>query len=138
MHAPSATDFYVEVEPLGTFTFAKRTMRDELRIMAEVSRLTEGLDNPTTELRVLAGYIAPLKVLTVKAPEGWDIDTMDPLDQSVYDNIVKVFHALRDKESSFRPGATPPGQAVRPTDSKDNGVLVSKEIQPGANGPAVS
>lgn len=138
MHSASATDFYIEVEPHGTFTFARRTMRDELRILAEVSRLTEGLENPTNQLSVLAGWIAPLKVLTVKAPDGWDIDTMDPLDPAVYEKLIKVYGALRDKEDSFRPGAAGGVKASGPADGQENGVLVSAQVQPSADGPAVS
>ena len=133
MHAPGATDFYVEVEPIGTFTFAKRTMRDELRILAEVSRLTEGVESPTAQLSVLAGWLAPLKVLTVRAPEGWDLETLDPLDPESYQKLIKVYGALRDKEGSFRRGTSGDGEGGGAKDGEKPGVLVPAKTQPGAD-----
>lgn len=102
---PAATDFHVPVDGIGTFSFAKRMMRDELRIAAEFSRLTEGVDSPTPFLATVAGWISQLRVLTVDAPDGWDLDALDPLDPESYAKLLKVHGALREKEDSFRGGA---------------------------------
>ena len=125
---PSNTDFQVTVEGIGTFTFGRRRMRDELAIAAEFSRLTEGVETPTLYLQGVAGWISTLKVLTVEAPEGWDIDAMDPLEEDTYANLVRVHSALRDKEGSFRSGAKQTGKAERQGDSQDPGVLVSADV----------
>lgn len=98
----SKHDFTVEVEDIGTFVFARRTMRDEFRIQAEYSRLTEGVPVPALHLFQTATQVATLKVLTVEAPDDWNIDAMDPLDEASYDKLDRVHAALRDKEDTFR------------------------------------
>ena len=137
MRAPSATDFHVEVDGVGTFSFARRTMRDEMRIQAELSRLTEGVESPNFTLQTVGGWIAHLKVLTVSAPDGWDLDQMDPLDEDVYGQMFKVFTALRNKEDSFRPKKNVRGEAVGAGDGQDPGVLVPAKVQPSAHGSKV-
>lgn len=116
---PSNTDFQINVDGIGTFTFGRRRMRDEMAIAAEFSRLTEGVDNPTPYLASVAGWISTLKVLTVEAPEGWDIDEMDPLDEDTYAKLVKAHTALREKEGSFRSGSKREGEAKREENSPD-------------------
>lgn len=116
---PTNTDFQATVDGIGTFTFAKRRMRDELAIASEFSRLTEGVEMPTTYLSSVAGWISTLKVLTVRAPDDWDIDEMDPLDPDTYEKLVKVHTALREKEGSFRSGSKPKGEAERQGNSGD-------------------
>ena len=99
---PNNTDFQVSVDDIGTFTFARRRLRDEMAIGAEVSRLTEGVDTPTPFLAIVSGWVGTLKVLTVAAPDGWDLDEMDPLEDDTYSKLAKVHKALREKEGSFR------------------------------------
>jgi hypothetical protein len=112
--APAATDFHVDVDGVGQFVFAKRTMRDELRIAAEYSRLTEGVETPTNFLATVAGWISTLKALTVEAPHGWDLDEMDPFDDETHEKILKVYASLRVKEGSFRKGKNPPSEGSGP------------------------
>lgn len=130
---PSPTDFFLDIPGVGNFSFAKRTLRDEMAIAAEYSRLTEGIDTPTTWLGYVATWIAALKVLVVTAPESWDIDAMDPLDQSTYDTLRDVHAALREKEDSFRKGPAKVGEAARTGDVGEPGVLVPAQVQPGAD-----
>ena len=40
--------------------------------------------SPEYFLSQVGGWISPLKVLTVSAPDGWDLDGMDPLDEDTY------------------------------------------------------
>lgn len=134
MNRPAAaTDFHVDVPNVGTFSFAKRMLRDELRIAAEYSRLTEGVETPTEWLQLVGGWIAALTVLTVSAPAGWNIETMDPLDRDTYNKLREVHSALRAKEESFRAGAAKAGSAPGPGDGAVGGVLVPPQVQPGAN-----
>lgn len=95
------TDFDVPVEGIGIFRFAKRTMRDEIKIQVEYARLIEGV-TPTEWLALVCGWIASLRTLTVQAPDGWDIDEMDPLEDETYARLQKVHSALVAKERSFR------------------------------------
>lgn len=139
MNRPAAaTDFFVVVDGVGNFSFAKRKLADEMRITAEYSRLTEGVETPTVWLELVAGWISALKILMVSAPDGWDIDEMDPLDQDTYTTLGKVHQALRDKETSFRQNKSKGLQAQRPGDGQEPGVLVPAEVQPSADGPALS
>lgn len=96
-----ATDFQITVDDVGMFTFGRRTFADEFAIQRKFADLTGG--GPTTEwLRLVGGWVSTLAVLTVKAPEGWDIDAMDPLDPDVYAQLNRVHDALLDREYSFR------------------------------------
>lgn len=100
---PQPTDFTVEVEGIGNFTFARRTMRDEIKIQIEYAKLLDGAE-PTNWLAAVCGWLSVLSVLTVRAPEGWstDPDAMDPLDPGVYSRLDRVHAALVAKEGSFR------------------------------------
>lgn len=103
------TTYSVTVDGVGTFTFAKRSMRSNLAVAAEYSRLTEGVENPVPFLDTVATWMSTLKVLTVNAPDGWVLDDMDPEDTDTYARLGKVYSALRGKEDSFRRGANPVG-----------------------------
>lgn len=113
IRAPRSTDFEVPVEGVGTFVFARRTLGDELAIQREYARIIDGV-TPTDWLATMAGWLSVLRTITVRAPEGWDLDAMDPLDPETYERLYKVFSALRAKEDSFRQGNGGAGQAVGP------------------------
>lgn len=98
---PSPTDFTVDVENVGRFVFAKRTMRDEINIQVEFARIVQGVE-PTAWLKAVGGWLSTLRVLTVFAPEGWDLDELDPLEDEVYAKLYAVHTALVEKERSFR------------------------------------
>lgn len=127
MRRPQPSDFIVDVEGVGSFTFAKRTMKDEIDIQVEYARLIQGVE-PTEWLSRVGGWISTLKVLTVRAPDKWDLDDMDPLDEKVYEDMLLVYLALRAKEDSFRrkPGAGSEegGQAA----GQDNRLLVPAPV----------
>jgi hypothetical protein len=103
--APSLTDYNVPVEGVGSFVFARRKMADEIAIQVEFARMIQGVE-PTAWLTAVCGWLSALKVLTVRAPEGWDLDELDPLDDDVYARLSKVYTELVDKERSFRRGRT--------------------------------
>jgi hypothetical protein len=121
---PAPTDFNVSVDGIGAFVFARRKMADEIKIQVEYSRLIEGVE-PTYWLSTVAGWIAAFKVLTVVAPENWDIDEMDPTDDVTYANMNAVHKALCAKEGSFRGRAKEVIPPERTGDVQDSGVLVS-------------
>jgi len=109
---PNINDFTVPVEGIGTFTFGRRRMADEVKIQVEYARLIDGVQ-PTEWLALVCGWLAALKTLTVRAPDGWDIDEMDPLDDDTYSKLMRVHAALIEKERSFRTGAKAGGEGSR-------------------------
>lgn len=109
MRTPRETDFTVNVEGVGTFTFARRTMRDEIAIQVEYARILDGV-TPTAWLEAVGGWLSVLRVLTVRAPEGWDLDNLDPLESEDYAKLHNVYQALVEKERSFRRKPEPGGE----------------------------
>ncbi len=110
--APRATDFNVPVEGVGNFVFAKRTMGDELDIQREFADILQGVEHPTVWLETMAGWLSVLRVLTVRAPDGWSLEELDPLDEETYAKLNKVYEELRTQERLFRAGQKPSGQAT--------------------------
>jgi hypothetical protein len=129
--APS--EFTLTVDGIGAFTFARRNMRRELSIGAEYSRIIEGVPTPTPWLDTIAGWISALKVLTLKAPEGWDIDELDPLDDESYSKLLKVHAALRAKEGSFRRKSDEKIETGGSGNGNIDGILVQAAVQPSAD-----
>lgn len=125
----STTDFDVPVAGVGTFTFGRRKMADEMAIQVEYARMIDGVQ-PTEWLSLVAGWISALKIMTVRAPEGWDIDEMDPLDDDTYAKLMKVHAALTEKERSFRKGSAAGGQGAGAGGGEDGRVLVPSEVRP--------
>ena len=106
MSQPIDRTFPVPVEGIGTFTFRRRQMRDQIRIQAEATRLLGGpCDDP--EQRDIAFMSATLITLTVDAPPGESFDELDPLDKETSAKLWRIFGALRVAEDRFRGGAKP-------------------------------
>jgi hypothetical protein len=95
------SDFIVAVDGIGNFTFAKRTMGDEIAIQVAYAEIIDGV-KPTAWLETMGGWLSALRVLTVRAPDGWDIDAMDPLDDETYLKLGRVHAALTEWERTFR------------------------------------
>lgn len=106
---PQPNDFTVDVPDVGTFTFAHRTMRDEIAIQVEYARIIDGVE-ATEWLQTVGGWISVFRVLTVRAPADWILDEMDPLENETYAKMNAVYEVLREKEDSFRGGAKPKGE----------------------------
>lgn len=105
------TDYTVNVEGVGVFTFGRRTMRDQIAIEVEFARIIDGVE-PTVWLETLGGWLSTLRVLTVRAPDGWDLDALDPTDAETYSKLLRVHDALAEKERSFRQQPKPAGEGV--------------------------
>lgn len=99
--APQVDDFQVKVPDVGSFVFASRTMRDEFAIQVEYARLIDGAP-PTEWLQVVGGWYSALRVLTVRAPDDWDLEKMDPKNPKTYAKLAQVYNALIEKEGDFR------------------------------------
>jgi hypothetical protein len=98
--------FSATVVGIGDFTFRPVTMRDGLRIEAEIQRILGGdVEDPL--LRRAARAIAALGVQTVDAPPGWNVEALDPLEPRDVKKLLDVYGGLRQAEDSFRRGAPP-------------------------------
>lgn len=101
------------IEGIGQFTFKRRTMRDEIAIGAAQERLTEGQD-VSEGFRRLTYMLAALEVLTIEAPDTWDLMRMDPLAPDAFERIGLVYGGLREAEDRFRSGASGQPQGSGP------------------------
>lgn len=101
MRQAAATDFTIDVPKVGTFTFGRRTMADELDIQVEYAKIIKGVI-PTEWLKIMGGWLSDLRVMTVKAPADWDLDAMDPFDDETYTKLGQVHAAYIEQERSFR------------------------------------
>jgi hypothetical protein len=113
--APHAADFFVDVGQLGRFNFARRQIGDVFKIRGRYNQLTEGFydaEGRMADLVALA-YVT-IQTLLVSGPDGFDIDTLDPLIDDEFDTkLLSIWRALRDKELSFRPKPQEAGKATR-------------------------
>jgi len=120
----------IEVPNIGAFTFRRRVMRDEFKIGAEYSRLTEGVNTPSQWLDMFATAFSTLKTLTAEAPAGWDLDAMEPDDNDTYRKILEVYGALRAAEARFRLGSGAAGESSGTGASGYHSALVPPPVRP--------
>lgn len=101
----------VEVPGVGNFVFRRRVLRDQVGIEAEAIRILGG---PTEDkgLQSTALALATLAALTVTAPDEWDLDNVDPLDDEAVARVFQVYGRLRQAEDDFRRGSKPERPAV--------------------------
>lgn len=121
------SDFRVTVADHGDFVFGKRTMRDEIASQVEYARMIDGVP-PTPWLETVCGAMADLKVMTVKAPDGWDVDELEPHDPETYAKLISAHRALLNKERSFRPGFIKSDEAPGPGTVADDRVPVPPSV----------
>ena len=108
--------FVVTLPEIGAFEVKRRTLKVQMQVHAELNRLTEGapLASLSDWFVDLCALVAELRVLIVRAPEGWSLDEIDPLDDG-YEQLRAVYRAIREQEGRFRaerkghqaPGAGP-------------------------------
>lgn len=101
MAEATTQEFELNVEGVGNFVFLKRNFAREFAIQREYARLIDGV-KPTEWLSSVGTWMSTLKVLTVKAPDGWVLEELDPLDDATFAKLFKVTEELRAKEDSFR------------------------------------
>lgn len=119
----AVTDFHLDVEGIGTFTFGKRSFRDEFKIQASYARLIQGTV-PTDWLAAVSGWVSVIEVLCVTAPDGWSLWDLDPLDDDSYEKLSRVHAALAEKERSFRRNRGSKNAGNGAGAVEDGGVLV--------------
>ena len=95
--------FVVTLPEVGTFEVKRRTLKVQMQVHAELNRLTEGAPLATLSdwFVDLCALVAELRVLIVRAPEGWSLDEIDPLDDG-YEQLRAVYRAIREQEGRFR------------------------------------
>lgn len=126
-----AAHYTVDVEKIGSFVFRRRTMRDELRIASEVNKLTDG-EETSEDFGRTAYIFACLGVLTVQAPDGWDLMGMDPLEQGSFDKVALVYGRMREREDFFRNERNADARPASKGDGTDAGVPVSASARSSA------
>ena len=102
MREPSSNDFPVDVEGLGTFKFARRTIPDALRIRGLFSEFS--VNEQDLELVGAANAYATVCVLCSGTPDGFgEFDDYDLIsDADGLQKLFRVYEALVAKEDSFR------------------------------------
>jgi hypothetical protein len=105
MRAAQSTDFSVDVENIGRFTFARRKMGDVGKIRSRYNVMTEGNYTPEGYIADMTSWaIVTLQTLTVAQPDSFNIDNLDPLeDPDCEKKVTSIYNALRNMEDSFRP-----------------------------------
>jgi hypothetical protein len=135
--SPLPATFTLDMPDLGKFTFRRRTIGDDLRIMADYDRLTGGLENPSQLLDSLATALATYKVLAAGWPSPeWAplrVEQMDTLADDRTAALLSLFGALSAREDEFRPEAKRRFKAAGPGPSEEPGGVVPPEIQPSAD-----
>lgn len=122
-------DFIFDVDGVGRFRFGRRTMADEMNIRCEYSRIVQGMSEPAPALEILATCVATERTMLVEAPDGWDIEAMDPSDPETERRIIAVIGAYRAKERQFREGKRGAGEKTGPGTGSVDGVLVPAQVQ---------
>jgi hypothetical protein len=123
-----AKSFPVKVEGIGEFVFRKRRVKDQVWIESDAAATFNGPqpiqpvvpDDPAEwskeEKASINSYVASISLwsigleiatierLLVKAPSGWSLDDIDPLDAAQLEPARAVYRSLREAEDRFRAG----------------------------------
>jgi len=122
-----ATDFAVDIDRLGRFIFARRSIGDQFKIRGRYNQVSEGFydaDGNMADLAALA--FLTIQILLVSGPDSFDLDALDPLVDDEYEHkIFAIWRALRDKERSFRPQPHQGGQESGPGTGAHPSTVVS-------------
>ena len=123
-------NYTVNVDGIGTFTFRPTwPMGVKMQVFCEFNRLTQGQDNISEWLSSTCNMLATLKVATISAPEGWDLDEMDALDEDACRKLIAVFDALQEREFFFR-GERRGNQGQGKAGPAQDPMVVQEPLQP--------
>lgn len=95
----------VDVAGVGSFEVRRPIMRTAIAVEVEYARLTEGIEVVPPDLAYICRVLSYLKVMVVSAPDGWDVDNVDPYDEGEVSKLREVHDALTEAEARFRQGA---------------------------------
>lgn len=99
------SDMIIQIEGVGDFRYAVRTLGDTLKIRSEFLKILDGVSpEMDAELSGFASIFATHKVLCVSAPDGWE--DLLKVDESIHPDPVSVvlslWEKLQEKQDSFR------------------------------------
>lgn len=89
------------IEGVGAFVFKRRTMGLGIAVEAEMVRIMGGSFVSHGGIVTASRQLADLRVLTAQAPEGWDLEELDPFDDDASEKLTKVWEAFREAEITF-------------------------------------
>jgi hypothetical protein len=101
-------DFTVTVEGVGDFRFGRRQQKDQYKIRGLYAKLSgDNWKEDGTVGDLEAWWHATLEVMIVQYPDGFSLEKLDPLvDPENDDRLGRIYLALRQRETSFRPQPT--------------------------------
>lgn len=126
----------LDVSGVGAFTFRRRTLGDDIAIMARYDAMLGGIAQPSPLLDSLATAVATYRTLALSFPKGWEpekIAEMDVLGDDRTADLLRVFGALSAREDEFRPPEKRRFQAAREGEGEQPRGVVPAEIQPPAD-----
>lgn len=95
----------VDVAGIGAFTFKRKTrIRNQIAMEAEYESVIGGIGGVSERLEIVARAYAGVKTLTVSAPDGWNLDELNLLDEADADRLMTVWKAVLEREAFFRSG----------------------------------
>jgi len=125
----------VPVDGIGTFSFRRRTIGDEIKIQAAYDAMVGGLAEPSSYLDSLATAVSTYTVLANSWPEGWapsEVHEMDAVMSDRITDLIRVHGALCLREDEFRPEGKKRFKAPGQGAVGDTGSVVPPQIQPAA------
>lgn len=104
MRKPSENDFTIEIEGVGTFRYAQRTIGDFIAIRKRYTELVGGSDDPWVVNT--ASAIAVHEQMCTSCPEGWEDLSKLPFDMEgkVLSQLFELDRKIGEAENSFRKG----------------------------------
>lgn len=133
----AARVFTVDVPGIGAFTFRRRTLGDDIRIMALYDAMLGGVAQPSALLDSLATAVSTLRVLATTWPsDAWHperLAQMDVLEDDRTSELLQVFGALSAREDEFRPPQKRRFQAPRPEEGEQPRDVVPPPLPPAAD-----
>jgi len=113
MRPEKDTDFFIDLPDVGKFRYGRRTYGDRIKIRSKYLTVVEGHGADET-MNLYGSFVATHEVLCVSCPDGWeDLTDLDlTLPDNVDDKIFDLFSQLKEKEDSFKKGATKSSEAT--------------------------
>jgi hypothetical protein len=105
-----SSTFIVEIDGTGSFEIKRNTMSESMRVGAEYNRLVEGQSQVYDYFGRFCVIYATLKIMIVKSPPGFDIDKMDPNNDTTFSLFYELYNKIQEREEFFRTGSQSDGK----------------------------
>jgi hypothetical protein len=102
MRQAKDTDFFIELEGVGSFRYGRRTFGDNIKIRSKIAEIKQGKEIDDLDFDVYSAISAAHSVLCVSAPKEWEDIEAVILDSFTEPKIFELFHQVKEKEDSFR------------------------------------